>query len=109
MDARTSSRVFFSEEYQDALYRLNEYSQIEVLFYLHEMNRYFKTRTHPTDNPEHPKMRAFATRTPNRPSKIALTLADCRASMETCYRLRALTRLTARSSLIRHLNQVRIL
>ncbi|MFW6109191.1 MAG: TrmO family methyltransferase domain-containing protein, partial [archaeon] len=44
-----------------------------VLFYIHEMDRPFRTRIHPTGNPEYPLMGAFATRTPNRPSKIALT------------------------------------
>lgn len=37
------------------------------------MNRPFRTRIHPTGNSEYPEMGAFATRTPNRPSKIALT------------------------------------
>ncbi len=69
----TESEIVISEEYQDALYRLSEYSHIEVLFYLHKMNRPFRTRIHPTGNPEYPLMGAFATRTPNRPSKIALT------------------------------------
>jgi len=69
----TESEIVISEEYQDALYRLDEYSHIEVLFYLHEMNRPFTTRIHPTGNPNYPLMGAFATRTPNRPSRIALT------------------------------------
>lgn len=67
------SEIVISEEYQDALYRLNEYSHIEVLFNLHEMNRPFRTRIHPTGNPEYPEMGVLATRTPNRPSRIALT------------------------------------
>ncbi|MCW4049099.1 MAG: tRNA (N6-threonylcarbamoyladenosine(37)-N6)-methyltransferase TrmO [Candidatus Bathyarchaeota archaeon] len=69
----TDSEIIISGQYQDALYRLDEYSHIEVLFYLHEMNRPFMTRIHPTGNSEYPEMGAFATRTPNRPSKIALT------------------------------------
>ena len=69
----TESVLVISEEYQDALYRLDEFSHIEVLFHLHEMNEPFKTRIHPTGNPEYPAMGAFATRTPNRPSKIGLT------------------------------------
>jgi len=69
----TESVIIISEEYQDALYRLDEYSHIEVLFYLHEMDRLFVTRIHPTGNPEYPLMGAFATRTPNRPSRIALS------------------------------------
>jgi tRNA-Thr(GGU) m(6)t(6)A37 methyltransferase TsaA len=69
----TESEIIISEEFQDALYRLEEYSHIEVIFYVHEMNRPFVTRIHPTGNPDYPLMGAFATRTPNRPSKIALT------------------------------------
>jgi tRNA-Thr(GGU) m(6)t(6)A37 methyltransferase TsaA len=69
----TESQIIISEEYQDALYRLDEYSHIEVIFYVHNMNRPFVTRIHPTGNPEYPLMGAFATRTPNRPSKIGLT------------------------------------
>ena len=69
----TESELVISEEYQEALYRLDEYSHIEVLFYVHEMDRPFITRIHPTGNPKYPLMGAFATRTPNRPSKIALT------------------------------------
>ena len=69
----TDSMIIISEQFQDALYRLDEYSHIEVLFYLHEINRPFKTWIHPTCNSEYPEMGAFATRTPNRPSRIALT------------------------------------
>ena len=69
----TEATIIISEEYQDALYRLEEFSHIEVLFYLHEMDNEFKTRIHPTGNPEYPLVGAFATRTPNRPSRIGLT------------------------------------
>lgn len=69
----TESEIIISEGYADALYRLDNYSHIEVIFYLHEMDRPFRTRIHPTGNPKYPLLGAFATRTPNRPSKIALT------------------------------------
>ena len=69
----TESTITISEEYRDALYRLEEFSHIEVLFYLHEMDHEFRTRIHPTGNPEYPLVGAFATRTPNRPSRIGLT------------------------------------
>ena len=71
--ARHRVRDLISEEYQKALYRLNEFSHIEVIFYLHEMDQEFKTKIHPTGDPEYPLMGAFATRTPNRPSRIALS------------------------------------
>ena len=69
----TISTIVISEEYQDALYRLEEFSHIEVLFYIHEIDEKFQTRIHPTGNPGYPLMGAFATRTPNRPSRIGLT------------------------------------
>ena len=50
----TESEIILSEEYQEALYRLDEFSHIEVLFYLHEMDEKFKTKIHPTGDPEYP-------------------------------------------------------
>jgi len=70
----TESEIIICEEYQDSLFRLDEYSHIEVIFYLHEMNSSFRTRVHLTGNLEYPEMGAFATRTSNRPSRIALTI-----------------------------------
>jgi tRNA-Thr(GGU) m(6)t(6)A37 methyltransferase TsaA len=69
----TESEIVIAEEYQESLYRLEEFSHVDVLFYLHEMKREFRSRIHPTGNPDYPLMGAFATRTPNRPSRIALT------------------------------------
>ena len=69
----TESEIVIIEDYQEALYRLDEFSHVDVLFYLHEMNRDFRSKIHPTGNPDYPLMGAFATRTPNRPSRIALT------------------------------------
>lgn len=71
--ADTVSEIVISETYRDALHGLEEFSHIEVLFYLHEMNRPFRTRIHPIGDPIYPLVGAFATRTPNRPSRIALT------------------------------------
>jgi tRNA-Thr(GGU) m(6)t(6)A37 methyltransferase TsaA len=67
------SEIIIFEEYQEALYGLDEFSHIEVIFYLHEMKEKFKIKTHPTGDPEYPLMGAFATRTPNRPNRIALS------------------------------------
>jgi tRNA-Thr(GGU) m(6)t(6)A37 methyltransferase TsaA len=69
----TESDIIVNEAYEEALSGLEEYSHVEVLFYLHEVNRSFVSMIHPTGNPELPLVGAFATRTPNRPSKIALT------------------------------------
>jgi tRNA-Thr(GGU) m(6)t(6)A37 methyltransferase TsaA len=69
----TESDVVVCEEYQEALLGLDEYSHIEVLFYLHKMDKPFNARIHPTGNPVYPLVGVFATRTPNRPSRLALT------------------------------------
>ena len=69
-----ASEIILDPEYTEALYRLEEFSHIYVLFYLHEMEGPLRMRIHPTGNPEYPLMGAFATRTPNRPSRIGLTL-----------------------------------
>ena len=37
------------------------------------MDEKFKTKIHPTGDPEYPLIGAFATRTPNRPNRIALS------------------------------------
>ena len=68
------SEIIIDPEYLEALYRLDEFSHIYVIFYLHEMDKSFRTKIHPTGNPEYPLMGAFATRTPNRPSRLGLTL-----------------------------------
>lgn len=70
----TESEIVISEEYQDALYRLDEFNYIHVIFYLHKLTRPFVTRVHPTGNPDLPFIGAFSTRTPNRPSRIGLTI-----------------------------------
>jgi tRNA-Thr(GGU) m(6)t(6)A37 methyltransferase TsaA len=69
----TESEIILREEYQEALFRLDEFSHIEVIFYLNEMDEKFKLKIHPTGDPEYPLIGAFATRTPNRPSRIALS------------------------------------
>lgn len=68
------SEIIIDPEHSEALYRLEDFSHIYVLFYLHEMDRPFRTKIHPRGNPRYPLMGAFATRTPNRPSRIGLTL-----------------------------------
>jgi tRNA-Thr(GGU) m(6)t(6)A37 methyltransferase TsaA len=68
------SEVIIDSECEEALDGLEDFSHIYVLFYLHEVDRPFKTKIHPTGNPELPLVGAFATRTPNRPNPIAQSL-----------------------------------
>jgi tRNA-Thr(GGU) m(6)t(6)A37 methyltransferase TsaA len=86
----TESEIVVCEEYKEALYRLDEFSHVEVLFYLHEMDRDFRSRIHPTGNPDYPLMGAFATRTPNRPSRIALTTCRLLGIESTVLRVKGL-------------------
>ena len=86
----TESEIVVCEEYKEALYRLDEFSHIEVLFYLHEVDRGFRSRIHPTGNPDYPLMGAFATRTPNRPSRIALTTCELLSIEGNALRVRGL-------------------
>ena len=68
------SEIVIDPKYMEALYRVEEFSHIYILFYFHKMDRPFRMKIHPTGNPEYPLMGAFATRTPNRPSRIGLTI-----------------------------------
>ena len=70
----TISSIIIDAKYRDALEGLEEFSHIYVLFYLHQMEEEFRQKTHPTGNPEYPLVGVFATRTPNRPSRIGLTI-----------------------------------
>jgi tRNA-Thr(GGU) m(6)t(6)A37 methyltransferase TsaA len=68
------SEIVIDSEYEEALDGLEDFSHIYVLFWLHGADRTFKTKIHPTGNPELPLVGAFATRTPNRPNSIAQSL-----------------------------------
>jgi tRNA-Thr(GGU) m(6)t(6)A37 methyltransferase TsaA len=68
------SEIVIDSDYEEALEGIEDFSHIYVLFYLHESERPFKKKIHPTGNPELPLVGAFATRTPNRPNHIAQSL-----------------------------------
>ena len=70
------SHIIIDTEYMEALSRLEDFSHIYVLFYLNQMHEEFQALTNPTGNPEFPLVGAFATRTPNRPNKIGLTICE---------------------------------
>jgi tRNA (Thr-GGU) A37 N-methylase len=61
-------------EYEEALDGLKNFSHFYVLFHLHEADRPFKTKIHPTGKPELPLVGVFATITPNRLNPIAQSL-----------------------------------
>ena len=68
------SELIIDYKYQEALYKLDEYSHIYVLFHLQHVKEPFKQRIHPTCNSKYPLVGAFSTRTPNRPNRIGLTV-----------------------------------
>jgi tRNA-Thr(GGU) m(6)t(6)A37 methyltransferase TsaA len=72
----TESIIEINKNYQKALYRLDDFSHINVIFYLHQFDEEFEVITHPTGNPKYPLVGAFATRTPNRPNRIGLTTCE---------------------------------
>lgn len=57
-------------EYEDALYKIEEFSSIEVLFYFHKSRRDILKVIPPHDKE---KRGVFATRAPVRPNPIGLT------------------------------------
>jgi tRNA-Thr(GGU) m(6)t(6)A37 methyltransferase TsaA len=60
----------------DALEGLNEFSHVEVLFYLHGMHEdaVVSGRRHPCSNPNWPQVGIFAQRGKARPNRIAATV-----------------------------------
>jgi tRNA-Thr(GGU) m(6)t(6)A37 methyltransferase TsaA len=70
------SEIVIDPEYTEALYRIDEFSHIYVLYYAHKVEERFVMKIHPTRNPLYPLVGAFATRTQNRPNPIALTICE---------------------------------
>jgi tRNA-Thr(GGU) m(6)t(6)A37 methyltransferase TsaA len=84
------SQLVIYPRYQDGLYRIGDYSHIYVLFHLHEQKEEFVSRIHPRGNSEYPQTGAFSTRTPNRPSRIGLTIVPILDVQENIVTVRGL-------------------
>ena len=67
------SEVVFLPEFMDGLSRLEEYSHIYVIFYLHRQSGY-RLRVHPRGDENLPLYGVFATRSPTHPNNLGLTL-----------------------------------
>jgi tRNA-Thr(GGU) m(6)t(6)A37 methyltransferase TsaA len=86
----TVSWIHLDPRYEEALEGLDRYRQIYVLFYLHEAHRPFEARIYPSGDPANPITGAFATRTPNRPNHLGLTLVPLLAVQGTTLTVREL-------------------
>lgn len=77
-DRRLVSRVVLKKELAEGLHGIEEFSHVFVLFWLHKISDREKTvlRVHPRGRVELPLVGIFATRAPNRPNPIGLTLVE---------------------------------
>ncbi|MBN1654940.1 MAG: tRNA (N6-threonylcarbamoyladenosine(37)-N6)-methyltransferase TrmO [Deltaproteobacteria bacterium] len=73
---RVVSQIILSEHLAAALEGLSEFSHVEVIYFMHllEPGRGFKLKVRPRGLPELDEVGLFATRSPNRPNGIGLTL-----------------------------------
>ena len=69
------SQIVFREDLTEALERVEEFSHLFVLFWLHEMSDEDRRilKVHPRGRSDMPLLGIFATRTPHRPNPIELT------------------------------------
>jgi tRNA-Thr(GGU) m(6)t(6)A37 methyltransferase TsaA len=69
------TEVVIDRKFARGLYGLEDYSHVYVLFWLHERKKPIRDlRIHPRGRKDIPKVGVFATRSPNRPNPIGLTL-----------------------------------
>ena len=69
------STVVVKEEFADALYGLEEFSHIVVLFWFHCSERPTELKVHPRGDTSIPQRGIFATCAPVRPNPIGMTIA----------------------------------
>lgn len=72
----TTCRIEVDEKYQDAFLGLEQFSHIDVFYWLHENDHAAGRgvlRVHPRGDKTNPLTGVFATRSPRRPNPIAVT------------------------------------
>jgi tRNA-Thr(GGU) m(6)t(6)A37 methyltransferase TsaA len=67
------SEVVIEEQYAAALQGIEEFSHVWVIFWLHQRDREAILKVHPEGRPELPEVGVLATRSPRRPTPIAMT------------------------------------
>jgi tRNA-Thr(GGU) m(6)t(6)A37 methyltransferase TsaA len=77
-DKNLTTRIILKRGLTEALDGIEDFSHIFVIFWLHKMPKAKRPllHIHPRGRPELPLVGIFATRTPNRPNPIALTLVE---------------------------------
>jgi tRNA-Thr(GGU) m(6)t(6)A37 methyltransferase TsaA len=66
------TEIILSEEYEDALNRIDEYSHVIIVFWMDKVKACNITHR-PQGNPDVPQVGIFACRCPSRPNPIAMT------------------------------------
>ena len=77
-----SCRIEIDAQYQDALLGLDQFSHIDVVYWLHENDHTAGRgvlRVHPRGNQTNPLTGVFATRSPLRPNPLAISRCRIRA------------------------------
>ncbi|OIO15094.1 tRNA (N6-threonylcarbamoyladenosine(37)-N6)-methyltransferase TrmO [Candidatus Gottesmanbacteria bacterium CG11_big_fil_rev_8_21_14_0_20_37_11] len=72
----TVTKIYIDEKYQDGLYKLEEFSHIQVIFYLHKVKNYSIKLVPQGKIGILPEVGVFATRTQYRPSPIGVSIAE---------------------------------
>jgi tRNA-Thr(GGU) m(6)t(6)A37 methyltransferase TsaA len=77
-DKNLTTKIILKRGLTQALVGIEGFSHIFVIFWLHRMPKAKKPllKIHPRGRPELPLVGIFATRTPNRPNPIAVTLVE---------------------------------
>ncbi len=70
-----TSRILLRPQYAEALAGLEEFSHVEVVLWFHRAHRPSTPRIHPRDQTDLPLVGFLATRTPNRPNPLAVSVA----------------------------------
>ncbi|TRO49222.1 tRNA (N6-threonylcarbamoyladenosine(37)-N6)-methyltransferase TrmO [Candidatus Bathyarchaeota archaeon] len=83
------STLVFEKEFAPGLFRLGQHSNIWVLFGFHRV-RGWKERVHPRHDPKRRVVGVFASRSPNRPNRIGLTLVELISVRGNTVRVRGL-------------------
>ncbi|MGQ9551946.1 MAG: tRNA (N6-threonylcarbamoyladenosine(37)-N6)-methyltransferase TrmO [Candidatus Bathycorpusculaceae bacterium] len=77
-DRRNIAEIILREELADALDGIEEFSHLFIIFWMHKISseERKKIKVRPRGREEPPLLGVFATRSPNRPNPIGLTLVE---------------------------------
>ncbi len=75
LNTKTYSKILINEKFETGLYKLNEFSHVFVIYFLHQADKIeLVTHPGPPDEVDLPKVGVFASRSQYRPNHIALRL-----------------------------------